>query len=68
MQKLIFGNFSRLPLVTRGLRGNPQLAEARGILEQESRAVVAEMLGSPEAVPEFFGFYQVKPFAPIIRE
>jgi len=53
MQKLIFGNFSRLPLVARVLQDNPELAEARGILEHESRAVVQEMLGTPESVPEF---------------
>lgn len=53
MQKLIFGNFSRLPLVARALQGNPRLAEARGILEQKSGAVMREMLGSLEAIPEF---------------
>ena len=48
MQKLIFGNFSRLPLVAKALQGDPHLAEARSILEQESQDVVANLLGISE--------------------
>ena len=46
LQKLVFGNFSRLPLVAKHLVEHPEVREARQILELEAQEVVAAMMGA----------------------
>jgi hypothetical protein len=49
LQKLIFGNFSRLAQVAGILQESLEVQEAREILELEAQEVVAALVGTPEA-------------------
>jgi hypothetical protein len=48
LQKLIFGNFSRLARVAAPLAHHPKVSEAREVLEGEAREVVAALAGAPQ--------------------
>jgi hypothetical protein len=52
LQKLIFGNFSRLAQVAGILKESLEVQEAREILELEAQEVVAALVGAPEAREE----------------
>ena len=52
LQKLVFANFSRLPLVAGPLAKNPEVSLAKEVLEQEAEEVVAAILEASEAREE----------------
>lgn len=52
LQKLVFGNFSRLARVAARLATDPKVSEAKEVLEREAEEVVAALLGASEAKAE----------------
>jgi hypothetical protein len=52
LQKLVFGNFSRLSQVAASLKDSPEVREAKELLESASQEVVAALLGPSGAKEE----------------
>jgi hypothetical protein len=52
LQKLVFGNFSRLAQVAARLENDPEVSAAKEVLEREAGAVVAALLGVPDTEEE----------------
>jgi hypothetical protein len=44
LYKLLFGNFSRLPLVGRQMKNNELVTQAVAVLENESRSIISEIV------------------------